>query len=264
MDAAMSREQKLALVLGFALVLIVGVLVSDHLSDASTAHVEQVMVSSADPGFGRGESVEPIAPRLIEGAPLAANDNATALERLASDVRDAVKERVEAFREEPPLAAFATRSEPNLLIMNRPQDPPLQDRPGRRYTIRAGDGLWAIAEREYGSGRLYEALAAYNGMSPAHAMQVGDTVILPTIDMLAGAVPARTALPAASAPEPGPRTPVATSTTRTYVIAKGDTLSQVVQRELGTIKRLAEVLQLNPKLDPDNVRIGDKIMLPTK
>ena len=39
---------------------------------------------------------------------------------------------------------------------------------------------------------------------------------------------------------------------------------EVVQRELGTIKRLSEVLKLNPKLDPDSVRIGDKITLPAK
>ncbi|MCA9293310.1 MAG: LysM peptidoglycan-binding domain-containing protein [Phycisphaerales bacterium] len=256
----MSREQKLALVLGFALVLIVGVLVSDHLSDASTAQVEHVVANATDPGFGRGDAVEPISPRLIEGAPLVGSEESTPIERLASDVRNAVRERVDAFREDPPLAAYATRSEPGVLEMGKP---PVgrETKPGRQYTIRAGDGLWSIASREYGDGQLYVALAAYNGITPSTDLQVGERLLLPTIDMLNGGAPQST--PVARAPEPKVDSP-RPSATRVYVIAKGDTLSEVVQRELGTIKRLSEVLKLNPKLDPDSVRIGDKITLPAK
>ena len=42
----MTREQKLALIIGFSLVLLVGVLVSDHLSGARNAHLADV--GSAD------------------------------------------------------------------------------------------------------------------------------------------------------------------------------------------------------------------------
>jgi len=52
-DAAVTREHKLALIVGFSLVLIVGVLISDHFSPARTQDVSAGAMSAGTPvGFG--------------------------------------------------------------------------------------------------------------------------------------------------------------------------------------------------------------------
>jgi len=52
-DAAVTREHKLALIVGFSLVLIVGVLISDHFSPARTQDVSAGTMSAGTPvGFG--------------------------------------------------------------------------------------------------------------------------------------------------------------------------------------------------------------------
>ncbi len=64
----MTREHKLAMIVGFALVLVVGVLVSDHLSRARTARmagasIEDVALRGDDVAFGR-RTPEPRAPAV--------------------------------------------------------------------------------------------------------------------------------------------------------------------------------------------------------
>lgn len=70
----MTREQKLALIVGFALVLIVGVLVSDHFSlaqhriDAGEAGLAEALEPET-PGFGRDVTALAIAPPTRAEAP---------------------------------------------------------------------------------------------------------------------------------------------------------------------------------------------------
>ncbi|MBR4371498.1 MAG: DUF2135 domain-containing protein, partial [Victivallales bacterium] len=47
-----------------------------------------------------------------------------------------------------------------------------------------------------------------------------------------------------------------------YQIKKGDTLLTIAERELGDRKRVNEILDLNPGIDPDRLRIGSIINLP--
>ncbi len=253
----MSREQKLALVLGFAIVLIVGVLVSDHLSDAGMAHVEKITAQPSAPAFGRGDAVEPISPRLLDGATLAqANQETSAFERITTGMHKAVNGRVYAFRNQPPPAAFETRTIPVFEMGGTPDVASAHPKPGRTYTIKPSDSLWVIAQREYGEPQLHRALANYNTISGD--LHIGDTIILPTIDMLTGApAPIRTV-------PPTPPKPDTTAKSRQYTIQAKDTLSEIAQRELGTIKRMDEILTLNPSLDKNNVRVGAKILLPAR
>ena len=46
--------------------------------------------------------------------------------------------------------------------------------------------------------------------------------------------------------------PIPEIRTRSYVVKKGDTLSEIAMRELGTVRRADEIRRLNPG------RIGDK------
>ena len=47
-----------------------------------------------------------------------------------------------------------------------------------------------------------------------------------------------------------------------YVIRNGDTLGHIAQRELGSARRVKEIMDLNPGLDPNNLTVGVEIKLP--
>jgi hypothetical protein len=57
----------------------------------------------------------------------------------------------------------------------------------------------------------------------------------------------------------GPAGPVPT---REVIVQPGETLGQIVARELGTVTRLAEVCRLNGIEDPDSIRAGMTLLLP--
>jgi hypothetical protein len=48
------------------------------------------------------------------------------------------------------------------------------------------------------------------------------------------------------------------------LVERGDTLSEIAQRHLGTAKRTAEVQRLNPKVNAKALRVGQRIVLPPK
>jgi LysM repeat protein len=64
-----------------------------------------------------------------------------------------------------------------------------------------------------------------------------------------------------AAPEP---TPTPAPVARTHQIAPGDTLSRIARRYLGNAERWAEILELNPGLDPAKLSIGETIKLPAR
>lgn len=51
---------------------------------------------------------------------------------------------------------------------------------------------------------------------------------------------------------------------RIYTIRPSDTLSEIAQSELGSQRRMREILQLNPGLDPDRLVPGETLVLPSK
>jgi nucleoid-associated protein YgaU len=62
---------------------------------------------------------------------------------------------------------------------------------------------------------------------------------------------------------PGTEKPAsAPATKRTYVVQKGDTLSEIASKELGTWKRWQEIVAANPGLDPSGLRVGARLALP--
>ncbi len=69
---------------------------------------------------------------------------------------------------------------------------------------------------------------------------------------------------AASRPEPTrPATKSNAPTgTRAYTVASGDTLSEIAEKQLGTLKRWKEIVALNPKVDPAKLFVGQKLVLP--
>lgn len=53
-------------------------------------------------------------------------------------------------------------------------------------------------------------------------------------------------------------------TTWRYVVKKGDTLSEIAQHQLGTMKRQDEIKKLNPGLKADTLKAEDQILMPPR
>lgn len=58
--------------------------------------------------------------------------------------------------------------------------------------------------------------------------------------------------------------PYADYTTWTYVVKKGDTLSEIAEHHLGTLKRQAEITALNEGVTAATLKAGDKLLMPPR
>ncbi|HEX5009471.1 MAG TPA: LysM peptidoglycan-binding domain-containing protein [Planctomycetota bacterium] len=126
------------------------------------------------------------------------------------------------------------------------------------YTVGAGDSLWKIAHKRYGSGdeqaHVDAILAANPTLSSNEYLKVGQKITLPVIT--AKVDPTR--LPAEKqAAETGGRI---------YVVKAGDTLSAIAKKELGSSKRSNEIFELNRTRlsDPAKIVVGMKLTLPPR
>jgi LysM repeat protein len=103
------------------------------------------------------------------------------------------------------------------------------------YVIRAGDTLYALAQR---FNTTVNAIIAFNpGINP-NALLIGQIVCIP------GSQPPSSGCPAG---------------TTGYVIKAGDTLSQIGQNFKVS---LSSILAVNPGLNPSNLQIGQIICIP--
>lgn len=227
----MTRENKVALVVGFALVLFVGILISDHLSEAQTRRsADLVPVRNDRPAdIDRG-------PEIID------------LQNTDRRTQEPAAPAPTPAMNEPPVAATPG-----------PVAPPA----ARVHEVQAGEALSVICYRHYGDPGLVDELAEHNGLDDPDMLRAGFRLRLPPIEKLAGPVvlqdPRSPGLPAAGeTPPPPPRSD------RTYRIMPGDSLSQIAGRLLDSAARWRELYELNRDLldDPDDIEAGTVIRLP--
>lgn len=119
------------------------------------------------------------------------------------------------------------------------------------YEVRPGDTFEKISEYFYGKKKYFQRLVDANPALDPKRLRPGMTVYVP--DVQTGDAPKSSVPDSSVLPE-----------VRAYRIKSGDTLSEVVERELGTIKKLDEVLRLNPGLDSSKLKVDQVIYLPVK
>jgi len=294
----MTRENKLALVVGFGLLLFVGILVSDHFS---AAH-RQDKANVASRGSESRERLR--GPVTIAEMPAAAATTATGLKPepmavAAADVAPAstgvVPIASDRRGERAAVAVVETASRsgsarPVVDAGRQESEPGVKLRP-----IADGESLYSICKQEYGDGSLADALARYNksAVPDPRRIRKGVTIRVPPVETLRGgksprasAEVARTDAPAMAASElvaveardvvgTGRRvdvieTPAAptkpTDSGRVYVVKKGDTLTSIAQRELGSKGRWKDIVSANggSLKDPAALAPGMKIRIPSR
>lgn len=296
----MTREIKLALILGSALVLVVGVLISDHLSGARNARIAQVepefltppaaanvIVATPEPrrnpfnlnmGPASASAAEnvPMTPTgtLVDPtAPVSTTDAVVSLLPPAAEsapqlspseqeetLLKMAREENVPLTYEPPATQDSTTTSTGLSATNAPSSG--ASSAGREIVVREGDTLWSLAETHLGSGAQFAKLLEVNRdrVGTDGDIRVGTKLRMPGKE-----APAAKPAPASKAPataEPKPTTKPAAP--KTYTVKKGDTLGSIAASTLGTSKRWKDLLDANPGLKPANLAIGTQIKLPPK
>jgi LysM repeat protein len=117
------------------------------------------------------------------------------------------------------------------------------------YTVRPGDTLTGIAERELGDSERWHDIAELNPAVARHPdlIHVGTVLVMPS-------------------------RPPAAAGSHTYVVRKGDTLSGIAERELGDADKYPLIFEASRDtvqpggghlVDPDVIDVGQTLTIPT-
>ena len=177
----MTRENKLALVVGFGLLLFVGILVSDHFSAAHRQDSAAFGVASTGERSARSISIAPMPAAGVASLQPLQPQVASSDVRPASAVTPIPSMPMPA-RVEPTVTPVVTAT-----AETRKPSAKQESEPGvKLHPIADGETLYAICKREYGDGSLSTALAKYNrkAIPDPNRMRKGVTIRIPPVEVL--------------------------------------------------------------------------------
>lgn len=266
---AVTRELKLALIVGFSLVLMVWVLITDHVQKSSQLDA-LAPIQSADPSrlSTVGNTAEnPFIPKnqLVEPEPRPAKtEQNTAL--LPSDQDKPVQIPQGGQGGEKAKTSAIDFEEGGLKPTATPDKP---------YSVQSGDTLYSICKKQYQDASLHSKLAEYNKLPDGKALKLDQKLVLPAKDVLQGKAlpyvksaanplgnPLNTNKPAVKPASDGPLLEAAV-TSASYKVSGGDTLSSIARKYKIT---LAKLYELNPKLRgrEDQLTVGEELRVPSE
>ena len=158
----------------------------------------------------------------------------------------------------PPLSKHAELP----LLANRPE--PAQ-RSGAQAQAGAGTqgsrwldatGAGAATRKPAGTGGVPATKAARENRPPLTASSLGGAA--------AAGSASRSTAPASTPGLAGASRKASSGSARVYEIQPGDTLSEIAQAELGRGSRWREIADLNPRVVPERLKAGDKLLLPAR
>jgi nucleoid-associated protein YgaU len=242
----MTRENKLALVIGFGLMLFVGILVSDHFS---AQRFDPATVAEAEP---KTAETEPVQLDAVGGDALVAG---------AIDLgKDGTSTLPDA-----PAPGEVVLGDPAATQVGLPVEVAKADgTPVKFHKVQKGETYWSIAAREYGDGSLATKLQDYNkAVSPdAAKLALNADLRIPPIDVLKpGAVAKSAAQAGTSVARATPEPKAAARVAATVTVGKGDTAYGIAQKQ-GV--KVAELLKHNGIKDPAALKPGQTLKIPTK
>lgn len=140
------------------------------------------------------------------------------------------------------------------------QEATMSAKPGTTYTVVAGDTLWSISEKSYGTGYNYQDIAKANNLSDTDALEAGQQLMIPEV----------TPVPTITNPSPTPTMEIAASpapttttiTDATYTVMSGDTLWDIACRAYGDCYAWTKIASANGLVDPDLIHPGNVFTLP--
>ena len=251
----MTRESKLALIVGFVLILVVGVLVSDHLSQASSDTIDpntgiERAVPIADLPTGQQQRAI-IDQAIVEESPIELATRHPLIDDEPVVIAQAPREESLFDRMRESVNSLSDVGAPTLIAQSRPE-------PTRTYTVQSNDSLYAIARSMLGDGERWREIHTLNAklLGPDPVLQPGMLLTLPS-----DAKGNETSTNRRETATPSSRPSVAPTT---YEVQPGDALSLISQKLLGTSKRAREIADLNGLKDLDDIRIGMVLKIPAR
>ena len=249
----MTRENKLVMVIGFGLLLFVGILVSDHLSArGSQIGSPETLVSyeTTKPLPGHQDDLAEV--RHFGDDPLRGPDGPATIGGVQLVQPTPAREEFQHPIYTPPAAPIVAAE--------------------RTHTVVKGDNPEKIAAKYYNKKSLATKLVQYNGIEPTK-LKVGQTIKVPDITVLdPSAVPQVIDTPVASlpvvvpapapvpAPVPAPAPASAVAKYKTVTVKKGDTLWSIAARSLGNGSKSKQIIALNPGLTAESkLKLGSSI-----
>lgn len=232
MDALrMTRENKLALVIGFGLLLLAGIFVSDHLS------AQQRM--DEDPLIASEEQLVPESNILMPRSAAAATP---------------VQHRRSIQTSQP---AEHTSGGTREIVLGERVDAGPATPESSVHHVRKGETLTSIARNHYGDTDRVTEIITLNNIANPNALKVGTRLVLPGKG-------ARVVVASNPAP-PASRSVAASVGTRTIVVREGDTLGHIAKRELGSARKWQAIAKANQDVlpNPDRVKPGMTLKIPT-
>lgn len=233
----MTREHKLALVVGFGLILFVGILVSDHLRRDPGEAATSLPAASASTLFSMPQTLAAARPTQLFDP--RKNDRTPAPSPAVIPATPSSLPEVLTFAPATaPPPVHPPSAETVSVLPRLPRTPTIDV-----HIIKPGDTLQSVSLSHFGTTKRWQEIASLNSITNADRIREGQRIRLPG-DATSRPEPADAVIP------------------RTYTVAKGDTLSEIARVTLGSAKRWREIQKLNDIDDPSGIAIGDVLNVP--
>lgn len=266
----MTRETKLGLLVGMAMIIFICILVSDYLAKShgpdtpDLSHLEAGVDPSHSP-----RRPEP-APRDEVDQPLPTPGD----DRLAAGDQPRPQQR----RYEDDLHRLTVTDDPPPDVLVNSTDPdgqigdpaPREDaQPERRpstprvvvHHVQPEQRLWDIAVKYYGDGNYYKTIYEANKdkMPSPDVVRTGVRLVIPQLN------PDGRPIQATAEPDRGP-TPTPAPRYQQYTVQRGDTMGQIATMFYGTSRALPKLVELNADRidDPNLVPVGMVLRVPAR
>jgi nucleoid-associated protein YgaU len=129
-----------------------------------------------------------------------------------------------------------------------------------QYTVQPGDSFQSIAERFFGSGVDGSVIARANPQTDPRRLRAGRVILVPKDPKNIQGIPV--VVPQPDPPVAGPVSPA--NPPRTYTVQRGDNLSLIAQRLLGSTRHADAIFQANRSTlsSKDALKIGQVLVIP--
>lgn len=252
----MSRDQKLSLIIGFSVLLVVGMLISDHVSKERRVLMQEIqpepfMAMDFRPAFGTGEERDEgtgTAPELEGEVEEEPEPEPLHIQMGGGVVSPGGVGGVEESRGGADVGGDARQPDP-----------------GTWYFVKRGQTLYGICEEHYGDGELWRKVVVHNPgrISAEGHVREGNRIFLPGRSTLG--LPAEERRREEQS-HPSTEGQLRLASQRTYTVKRDDVLSRIAQEQLGTVRRQGEIIALNRDVirDADDIRAGMVLKLPAR
>ena len=135
-----------------------------------------------------------------------------------------------------------------------------QNLPGK-YTVKAQDTLFSIAEKYYQDGYKYPEIAKANNLINVDSIQTGQVLDIPKLE-IAPASPAPATVTEVTTSQPADTVWGPAITENTYTVISGDWLSKIADRAYGDAMAFEKIAKANNIKNPDLIEPGMVLIIP--